>query len=613
MMVHVKFLLLLRLTVILLMTHSLSVDAQPIAAGARQGAEPIRYTVSFPQPHTHYLEVSAVVPTSGRGSIEMMMAVWTPGSYLVREYSRHVEGVAASTSSGRTATVEKTDKNRWRITTGGAPSVTVSYRVYGREMSVRTNWVEAGFALINGAPTFLTLADSAARPHEVVLNPAAGWRRSFTGLPALDGGEHRYRAPDFDTLVDSPILLGNPAVYEFSVDGKPHYLVNEGESGVFDGARAARDFEAIVREQRRFWGPLPYDKYVLLNLITEASGGLEHRNSTVLMTSRWATRTRRPYLSWLELASHELFHVWNVKRLRPVELGPFDYENENHTRSLWMAEGVTDYLAELLVHRADLSTNDEYLDSLSTKIEELQTTPGREVQSAELASFDAWIRYYRPDENSPNVSISYYTKGAVVAFLLDAKIRTATGGVKSLDDVMRAAYAKYSGPRGFTPDEFRRVAEEVAGTSLQAFWDSAIEGTSELDYSEALETFGLRFRAAPGTDGRPWLGVTTRNDGGRLLVSQVRRETPAMAAGLNVDDEILAIDDFRVRADQLATRLDQYKPGDKVAFLVARRDRLLRLDVTLGAESPRAWRLEVDPAATDAQKARLGEWLRPAS
>jgi predicted metalloprotease with PDZ domain len=345
-------------------------------------------------------------------------------------------------------------------------------------------------------------------------------------------------------------------------------------------------------------------------VITEAGGGLEHRNSAVLMTSRWTTRTRRPYLSWLEVASHELFHVWNVKRLRPVELGPFDYENEVHTRSLWMAEGLTDYLAELLVHRAGLSTREEYLDSLSAKIEELQTTPGRAVQSAELASFDAWIRYYRPDENSPNVSISYYTKGAVIAFLLDAKIRRATGGTKTLDDVMRAAYARYAGPRGFTPDEFRQVAEEVAGASLVAFWGAAVEGTSELEYTEALDTLGLRFRSVQGAAERPWLGVTTRIDSGRLLVSQVRRDTPAMSAGINVDDEILAIDDFRVRADQLTTRLDQYRPGDKVMFLVARRDKLLRLDVTLAAEPPRAWRLELDPSATDAQKTRRAQWLQ---
>ena len=350
---------LLMLPVVLLMTTPFPVDAQVPATATSRATEAIRYTVSFPAPHTHYVEVSASVPTGGRSEVELMMAVWTPGSYLVREFSRHVEAVSAVGAGGRALTVEKSDKNRWKVTTGGAPSVTVSYRVYGREMSVRTNWVEAGFALINGAPTFMTLAGETRRPHEVIITPAAGWRRSMTGLDVMEGGEHRYRAPDYDTLVDSPILIGNPAVYEFTVDGKRHYLVNEGEGGVFDGARAAKDLEAIVREQQRFWGSLPYDRYFFLNVITEASGGLEHLNSTVLMTSRWTTRARRSYVGWLELASHELFHAWNVKRLRPVELGPFDYENEVHTRSLWMAEGVTDYYADLLVLRAGLTTREE--------------------------------------------------------------------------------------------------------------------------------------------------------------------------------------------------------------------------------------------------------------
>ena len=600
----------LLLPALLIMTSPASTDAQVTPAPASRGTDAIRYTLRFPAPHTHYVEVSAAVPTGGRPDVELMMAVWTPGSYLVREFSRHVEGVTAVGTGGRALAVEKSDKNRWRVTTGGADTVTVSYRVYGREMSVRTNWIEAGFALINGAPTFLTLGDQVKRPHEVVITPAAGWRRSMTGLEPLPGGEHRYRAADFDVLVDSPILLGNPAVYEFTVDGKPHYLVNEGEAGLFDGARAAKDLEAITREQLRFWGSLPYDRYLFLNVITEASGGLEHLNSTVLMTSRWTTRTRRAYVSWLELASHELFHAWNVKRLRPVELGPFDYENEVHTRSLWMAEGVTDYYADLLVHRAGLTSREEYLDALSTKIDELQTTPGRLVQSAELASFDAWIRYYRPDENSPNVSVSYYTKGAVVAFLLDARIRNATKGARSLDDVLRAAYQKYAGPRGFTPDEFRQIAESVAGAPLAAFWDSAIEGISELDYKEALDALGLRFRAGGPASPRAWLGITTRVDAGRLLVSQVRRETPALAAGLNVDDEILAIDDFRVRAEAWDTRLQQYRPGDRVQLLVARRDQLMRLPVTIGAEPPRDWRLETSGSATEAQRAQLTDWLR---
>src|SRR6187431_58518 len=472
----------------LLMTHADSATAQT-------AAEPIRYTVGFPAPQTHYMEVTATVPTERRADVELMMAVWTPGSYLVREYERNVEGVSASAPDGRALAVLKSDKNRWRVTTGGSSTVTVKYRVYGHEMSVRTNWVEAGFALVNGAPTFLTLADRTTRAHEVVITPAAGWAKSLTALPEMPGGPHRYRAPDFDTLTDSPIVVGNPAVYEFTVDDKKHYLVNEGEGGVFDGARAAKDLEAIVREHRRMWGSLPYDRYLFLNLLTESGGGLEHKNSSVLMGTRWATRTRRAYNAWLDLASHEFFHVWNIKRLRPVELGPFDYENENHTRSLWIAEGVTDYYADLTLHRAGLITRDEYLDSLSDKIEELQTTPGRLVQSAEMASFDAWIKYYRPDENSINTSISYYTKGSVVALLLDARVRKATNGARSLDDVMKAAYEKYSGTRGYTADEFRVVVEQVAGVSLKAFWDQAVTGTDELDYKEALETLGLRFRS----------------------------------------------------------------------------------------------------------------------
>ena len=591
-------------------------------AAAQGAADPIRYTLSFPAPHTHYVEVAATVPTGSRPDVELMMAVWTPGSYMVREYARHVEAVTAADPGGRALTVEKTEKNRWTVATGGAASVTVRYRVYAREMTVRTNWVEADFAMLNGAPTFMTLPDGMMRPHEVAIEPAEGWSRSITGLPEMPGGEHRYRAPDFDTLVDSPIVIGNPAVYEFTVDGTRHYLANVGEAGLFDGARAARDLEVLVREHLRFWGSLPYDKYVVLNVLTSVpgqigGGGLEHKNSTLLMASRWATRTRQSYLAWLELASHEIFHVWNVKRLRPVELGPFNYEDEVFTRSLWMAEGVTDYFAELIVHQAGLSTQGEYLASLSAKIDEVQTTPGRLVQPVDLASFDAWIRYYRPDENSPNVSVSYYSKGAVLGFLLDAEIRLATRDERDLGDVLRAAYEQFSGGRGFTPEEFRAVAEEVAGVDLGSFWASAVEGTAELDYDEALDAFGLRFRpvAAPSSDrpGRAWLGVNTRNDTGRLVIAQVRRETPAIAAGLNVDDEILAIDDFRVRADQLATRLDQYRPGDEVTLLVARRDQLMEIEVTFGAEPPREWSLEVDPEASAAERQRRAEWLQQSS
>ena len=569
---------------------------------------PVRYTLAFPAPHTHYVDVRAAIDTGGADAIELMMAVWTPGSYLIREFSRHVEAVAARAPDGTALPISKTRKNRWRVDAGDAPQAIVTYRVYGREMSVRTNWIDADFALLNGAATFMTPVDALSAPHEVTIAPARGWTRSFTALRPLD--EHRFLASDFDRLVDSPILLGNQAAYQFDVDGTPHLLVNEGEAGIFDGARAARDVERIVRQYKRMWGTLPYDRYLFLNLITEAGGGLEHADSCVLMTTRWTTRTRRAYLAWLGLVSHEFFHVWNVKRLRPAELGPFDYECENHTRSLWVAEGFTDYYTDLMVHRAGLSTTEEYLEALSSKIESLQTMPGREVQSAASASFDAWIKHYRPDENSANTSISYYTKGAVLAFLLDARIRAASAGSRSLDDVVLQAYAQYSGDRGFTSDQIRSLIERFAGAALDDFWRDAVNGTSELDYSGALETFGLTFRgAARVLPSRAWLGATLRNEAGRLLVSQVRRGSPAHHAGLNVDDEVIAIDGIRVRADRIDERLEQYRDRDRVNLLVARRERLRSLELVFGEEPPRQWQLQVASGASALQSAQLARWL----
>ena len=570
-----------------------------------QQVEPIRYTVSFPAPQTHYAEVAADFPTGGAASIDLFMPVWTPGSYLVREFSRNVEDVKGPGS------VTKTTKNRWRVETGGAATVHVTYRVYCREMSVRTNWVEDSFALLNGAPTFMTLVGGIARPHEVTLNLPTAWKVSISGMDEI--AANHYRAPDYDTLVDSPIVAGNPAVYHFDVDGIPHYLVNIGEGGVWDGSRSAADVEKIVRRYREMWGGLPYrNKYVFLNLLTEAGGGLEHRNSFTVMPSRWATRTRKTYLNWLDVASHEYFHAWNVKRLRPVELGPFDYENENPTKSLWIAEGFTEYYGALTVHRTALMSRTEYLENLSSLINTLQTTPGRLESSAEQASFDAWIKLYRPDENTNNVTISYYTKGAIVGWLLDAKIRQATNDKKSLDDLMRLAFQRYSGEHGYTPEQFKALADEVAGTSLGGFFHAAVETPGELDYREALDWFGLRFKPpAPPKEGetrKAWMGAETRVDNGRLIVSRVVRGTPAFDAGLSVDDEILAIGDYRVRADQLAARLENYRPGDHVSLLVARRDKLTTLEITFG-EQPGTWQLEVLPNASSGQKKHLEDWL----
>lgn len=569
----------------------------------------IRYTLRFPAPHTHYVDVEAVVPSAGRSEVELFMAVWTPGSYLVREYERNVEAVTA-TAGGRAAAVSKTKKNRWTVATNGAPAVTVRYKVYGREMTVRNNWIEQGFAMINGAPTFLSLVEPrTTRAHEVRIELPSGWSGVQTALEPLAGSPNTFVATDFDTLVDSPIILGNPVVREFAVEGRKHALVLEGDPSFFDADRAAADIQKIVVAARGVMGDFLYPHYHFLNLVVEAGGGLEHKNSFMGMSGRYTTRTHRSYLGWLGLISHEYFHNWNVKRLRPVELGPFDYENENYVRTLWVAEGFTDYYSDVLLSRAKLSTRAEYLDALSNQIDAVQSRPGRLVTPVGQASYDTWIKQYRPDENTVNTTVDYYPKGAVIAFLLDAKIRKATGGAKTLDDGMRLALQRYAGEKGYTPEQFYQVMSEVAGTDLRPWFASVAESTDELDYTEALDYFGLRFRPVTTDNARAYVGVSTRAVDGRLVVTQVRRGTPAIDAGLNVDDEILAIDSVRVRADGLTARLDQYKPGDKVALLVARRDKLTTLSLTLGAEPARAFRLETLSNATDEQKARLSAWL----
>ena len=589
---------------VLLVTACLCTVVFGDAAVRAQALDPIRYTLRFPAPHTHYVDVEASIPTAGRAEVEVYMATWTPGSYLIREYERNVEAVTASAGT-RALAVAKSTKNRWKVTTGGASSVTLRYKVYSREMTVRNNWVESAFAMLNGAPTFITIVERAARPHDVRVELPAAWKRVETALEPVSGSPNTFRAADFDTLVDSPIIIGNPLVRDFTVDGKKHSIVFEGDTALIDADKTVSDVQKIVVAAKNVMGPLQYPHYHFFTMVTEQGGGLEHKNSFLGMGTRFLTRTDRAYKGWLGLIAHEYFHNWNVKRLRPLELGPFDYENENYVKTLWVAEGFTDYYADVLPKRAGIESRDEFLDGLSNQIEQVQTIPGRLVTPVNMASFDTWIKQYRPDENTANMSVNYYPKGAVIAFLLDAKIRKTTNGARSLDTGMQWAMQRYSGEKGYTPDQFYAVMSEAAGTDLKGWFAKTAESTEELDYTEALDYYGLRFRPVDTRNARPYIGGGTRNDAGRLVITSVRRGTPGIDAGFNVDDEIIAIDDVRVRADGLAARLDQYKPGDKISVLVARRDRLMKIDVTLGPEPGRAWRLEPLPNATAEQTAHL--------
>ncbi|MDA7924106.1 PDZ domain-containing protein [Mariniblastus sp.] len=629
----------------------------------------LQYTVDLEDARNHYLTIKVVVPVVS-DTTELMMAVWTPGSYLVREYARNIDSMTV-TSGDRELEFEKIRKNRWLVETKGIKSFEVSYRLYCNEMSVRTNWVGNQYAMINGAPTFITVPDRLDQQHEVQLLLPRNWTRSATSLKSVGDNPHRFVAENFDELVDSPIVAGNVSVYPFVVGGIEHQLVNVGESGYWDGTKAATDLKKIVEAHQEMWGVVPYDRYMFINMIVESGGGLEHDNSSVLMTSRWSFRDRGRYKSWLSLASHEFFHTWNIRRLRPKSLVTYDYENEVYTDSLWIAEGITSYYEDLALLRAGLLSRSEFLSRLSGDVEGVQRTGGRKLQSLKDSSYDAWIKYYRPDENSSNTRISYYSKGAVAAFLLDARIRKLTKGEKSLDDLMRKLFADYV-TTGYTTDEFRAAASELAGEDLSDWFASVIDSTDELDYSD-IEAIGVippykksatkatkesdkkesdkkesdkkesdkkeldkkesdkkdegtkvsaglsglkdRLASAVGVKartstsrGRPYLGFRTSAADGIVKVTSVKPNSPASDVGINIEDEVIAVNGFRITSS-VDSRLSQYEVGDELEILISRRGQLMTLNLTIGQLESSSYRLRFVSRPSKEQRRQLDLWL----
>lgn len=508
-----------------------SVLAATPSRSRAQALEPIAYTVRVPAPETRYAQIDATVPTGGRASIEMMMPVWSPGYYRLEDYAGRVDLLDARTPDGEPLRVERPAPNRWRIDTGGRPAIRLSYRVFCSQRSVTTNWVDRDYGVFNGAPTFITLVEQARRPHEVRIELPPSWTRAMTGLDeASDRAPNHFRAPDYDTLVDSPIVAGSLVVREFDVAGKRHVVAGAGDTANWDADAAARDLAAFVGEAHRFWGFLPYEKYVFLLRFGQGGGGLEHRNSTLsTLSARGGGAGAAPGAAsrvWagMGLLSHEYFHLFNVKRLRPIELGPFDYEHPPRTGSLWIAEGVTSYYSGLLMARAGQRTRDEHLASLSSLIGRIQNAPGRLLQSVEQSSLEVWTNSNSGVGASAS-TVSYYDKGHLLGALLDAKIRRVTSGRRSFDDVMRLAYRRYSGDRGYTAAEFRAAAREVAGVDLDSWFRSAVSSTDELDYTDLLEWFGLQFTTAEG-GAKTWI-LAVRAD---ATVAQKRNLDAYLAA-----------------------------------------------------------------------------------
>lgn len=555
---------------------------QRSATVVQTGAAPdISYTVSMTRPWTHLLEVEMRVRWQQMPQhLELKMPVWTPGSYLIREYERHVQDFSAKSSANSPLNWRKTNKNTWQIDSAGATEVVATYRVYANELTVRTNELNDEHGFWNNAGLLMFPKDELRAPSIVTVHPYSNWNIA-TGLPKVSGKPNTFRAENYDILYDSPFEVSNYKEVDFTVEGKPHRIVFSGD-GNYDMQRTAADVAKIVEQAYKIFGELDYNDYTfIVNL--RGGGGLEHLNSTALQYDRFGFKPESRYKNFLGLAAHEYFHNFNVKRIRPDALGPFDYEHENYTRMLWVAEGGTEYYSNLLLRRAGLITDKEYLDAKAKSIGQLMTQPGRFETSLEDASFDAWIKYYRQDENSVNNQISYYDKGEVINMLLDLTIREDSNGKKSLDDVMRYLFTEYfKKGRNYTPQDFQKAAELMAGRSLDDFFSKYVRGVVDPDYNTIFSVIGVQMNATDADSGKAYIGADLVEDNGRLTVRTVRSDTPAYEQGLNSGDQIVAIDGYRASMARLQQYVGERKPGDKVRLTIFRTDRLRDIEFTLG-------------------------------
>ena len=553
-------------------------------------------------------------PVSG-GAVELVMPVWTPGSYLVREYSAHIERMQAMEGQGDSLPLRKTAKNRWAVESGDATAIRVAYDVWAGEIHVGANWVENSKALLNGAGVFLYTERSRAMPQEVVVTLPEHWPNVHTSMEATGEGR-QYRARDYDELIDSPIVAGNTVEYNFEVNGQPYGLVFSENSRYWDYEKAVEDTAKLIREQQAFWGVNPFDRrYLFMTMFMGSFSGLEHDHSTVLMMDSLAMRNRDDYRLWLGLVSHEFFHAWNVRRMRPAALSEYNYERESYIRELWLAEGLTSYYDDLLLFRSGLVSVGEYLELLAGEIRNYETTPGRKVRSAELASFDTWIKHYRQDENSVNSTVSYYRKGAVIGFVLDTLVRRETGNDASLDDVMRTMFQRYGLVQngGYPPGAFEDVVEEVAGPSARSLLEDMLRETVDPDVDSALDWYGLSLKRSPGDNGDDnppaGLGIEVDIDGQTLIVKQVVAGHPGATAGLLPGDELIAIDGNRVNRSDYDAVLDSLRPGENVEIVLSRHGRVLTIPAVVGEAIPSKFVITTRERIGTRQKSRLEKWL----
>ena len=571
-------------------------------------ASKLTYHLSMPQPNSHYFAVKIDIQENAAAVQEFKLPVWTPGSYLVREFSKNLNQVRAIDAQGKELTVKKKAKNAWEVQCNGAASYTVFYEVYAFELSVRTPYLDNTHGFVAGAGVFMYTEETRNQLGVLKIYPYASFKKVSTALAPADfksePGCQSFVFKDYDQLVDSPIEIGNQQEFSFMAAGVRHRVAMYGEAN-YNIAELQRDMAKVVESATAVFGSNPNQDYLfIVHNVTDGQGGLEHLNSCVLSVSRW-TYTGSNYLGFINLVAHEYFHLWNVKRIRPIELGPFNYDQECYTSLLWVMEVINSYYDELLLLRAGFYTKADFLNKLQSQINYVEGSPGSRVQPVAHASFDAWIKAYRPNENSSNTTMTYYSRGAVIGAVLDAYLIQRSKGKQSLDGFMQLLYQKYALDlkRGFSETEFEQELANYCGEDMHAFFTQYVNGTAIIPYQKYFEPMGLKVTDQTSTLTN--FGAALE-PGEVLKVRTVRSGSAAEDAGISVGDEILACDGFRIDKAGLENKYNNLQPGVSMELLLARDGKLFSTKCVMKTYAKPQFSLQIK----DVNAPLLTYWLR---
>ncbi|UCC84315.1 MAG: M61 family metallopeptidase [Gemmatimonadota bacterium] len=570
---------------------------------------PVVYTVTVAQPQTRMFQVRMEISGVSGGELDVSMPVWTPGSYLVREYERHVKAFAAKDGDGRPLAWHKVDKNTWRIETDGAERILVDYDVYAREPGIRWSFIYDEGGHVIGPSLFMHVVGAANEPATARFVLPQGWRLNGAIAPSA-ADPFLISADSYHELIDAPMLIGHFDEIEFEVEGIPHLIAIIGPHNA-DLAGLRAEFTRIVEVCSDLFGGLPYDRYAFVFTTLTGGGGIEHANGTTIGLSGLDFQSANGHRAVLDVTAHEFFHAWVVKRIQPPAFRPYYYEEENYTDALWFYEGFTSYYDDRVLHRAGLFDSPEDPVDLVSRY---RSTPGHRAQSAADASFNAWIHLYRSDESFNNYHTDYYFKGSVIATLLELEIGHRTEGAKGVDDVMRRMWElTVKENAAFDAEGIRAICEEVAGGSFREFFDRYVFGTDDIPFEEFFRLAGYELavdEAATARSNRTgYMGVYVSESNGRVVLNGVMNDGPAWRSGLAYGDEIIAVDGEEITGLEPFTELlGRSSPGQGLELLVSRMGQEKSITLTLGSRSVPVYSLVEADDPTDVQLAVRRRW-----